>query len=68
MECFSNSYVCFHVEEAERIRLCKGRIFALKNEPEVARDFGLISVNDVSYDCLSEKDGFVILATDGVRH
>ncbi|PON37797.1 Protein phosphatase [Parasponia andersonii] len=75
--------------EAERIRLCKGRVFALKNEPEVARvwlpnsdspglamarafgdfclkDFGVISVPDVSYYRLSVKDEFVILATDGI--
>lgn len=80
----------FHVEEAERIRLCKGRVFALKNEPGVTRvwlpycdspglamarafgdfclkDFGLISVPDVSYYRVSDKDEFVILATDGVR-
>ncbi|KAI4304193.1 hypothetical protein MLD38_039742 [Melastoma candidum] len=75
--------------EAERIRKCKGRIFALHNEPEVARvwlpdndapglamarafgdfclkDFGLISVPEVSCRQLTEKDEFIILATDGV--
>ncbi|KAI4368259.1 hypothetical protein MLD38_016835 [Melastoma candidum] len=75
--------------EAERIRKCKGRVFALHNEPEVARvwmpnndtpglamarafgdfclkDFGLISVPDISIRKLTEKDEFVILATDGV--
>ena len=31
------------------------------------KEFGLISVPDVSYYRLSEKDEFVILATDGVR-
>lgn len=76
--------------EAERIKRCRGRIFALRDEPGVARlwlpnhnspglamarafgdfclkDFGLISVPDVSYRRLSEKDEFVVLATDGVR-
>ncbi|KAI4342872.1 hypothetical protein MLD38_027438 [Melastoma candidum] len=75
--------------EAERIRKCKGRVFALHNEPEVARvwlpdndtpglamarafgdfclkDFGLISVPEVSRRQLTEKDEFIILATDGV--
>ncbi|KAM1142767.1 hypothetical protein EV1_031433 [Malus domestica] len=75
--------------EAERIRLCKGRVFALQNEPEIARvwlpncnspglamarafgdfclkDFGLISVPDISYRRLTEKDEFVVLATDGI--
>ncbi|XAR48357.1 Phosphoprotein phosphatase [Bertholletia excelsa] len=75
--------------EAERIRKCKGRVFSLREEPEVARvwlpnndspglamarafgdfclkDFGLISVPEISYRCLTEKDEFVILATDGI--
>ncbi|OIW20746.1 hypothetical protein TanjilG_21811 [Lupinus angustifolius] len=75
--------------EAERIRKCKGRVFALHDEPEVARvwlpnndspglamarafgdfclkDFGLISVPDVSYRQLTENDEFVVLATDGI--
>ncbi|XP_062108050.1 probable protein phosphatase 2C 33 isoform X2 [Humulus lupulus] len=75
--------------EAERIKRFKGRVFALKNEPDVDRvwlpnsnspglamarafgdfclkDFGLISVPDISYHRLSEKDEFVILATDGI--
>ncbi|XP_061351178.1 probable protein phosphatase 2C 33 isoform X2 [Gastrolobium bilobum] len=75
--------------EAERIRKCKGRVFALQDEPEVARvwlpnndspglamarafgdfclkDFGLISVPEVSYRRLTEKDEFVVLATDGI--
>lgn len=75
--------------EAERIMLCKGRVFALHNEPDVKRvwlpnsnapglamarafgdfclkDFGLISVPDVSYRRLTEKDEFVVLATDGI--
>ncbi|KAL6139345.1 hypothetical protein ACLB2K_064622 [Fragaria x ananassa] len=75
--------------EAERIRKCRGRVFALHDEPEVCRvwlpnndspglamarafgdfclkDFGLISVPDVSYRRLTEKDEFIVLATDGI--
>ena len=75
--------------EAERIRKCKGRVFALQDEPDVARvwlpnndspglamarafgdfclkDFGLISVPEISYRRLTEKDEFIVLATDGV--
>ncbi|OVA06279.1 Protein phosphatase 2C (PP2C)-like domain [Macleaya cordata] len=75
--------------EAERIRRCKGRVFALKGEPDVARvwlpntdgpglamarafgdfclkNYGVISVPDISYRRLSERDEFVVLATDGV--
>ncbi|CAH9122538.1 unnamed protein product [Cuscuta epithymum] len=75
--------------EAERIQKCKGRVFALHDEPEVTRvwlpnadfpglamarafgdfclkDFGLISVPEVSYRRLTAKDEFVILATDGI--
>lgn len=80
----------FHIGEADRIRLSKGRVFALQNEPEIARvwlpninspglamsrafgdfclkDFGLISVPDITYHRITEKDEFVVLATDGVR-
>nr|AAL32574.1 putative protein phosphatase-2C (PP2C) [Arabidopsis thaliana] len=75
--------------EAERIRKCRGRVFALRDEPEVCRvwlpncdspglamarafgdfclkDFGLISVPDVSFRQLTEKDEFIVLATDGI--
>ncbi|XP_019193700.1 PREDICTED: probable protein phosphatase 2C 33 [Ipomoea nil] len=75
--------------EAERIRKHKGRVFALRDEPEIARvwlpntdspglamarafgdfclkDYGLISVPDVSYRQLTERDEFIILATDGI--
>lgn len=75
--------------EAERIRKYKGRVFALREEPEVARvwlpntnypglamsralgdfclkGFGVISVPDISYRRLTEKDEFIVLATDGV--
>lgn len=34
--------------------------FCLKN-------YGIISMPDVSYHCITEKDEFVVLATDGVR-
>ncbi|XP_052177074.1 probable protein phosphatase 2C 33 [Diospyros lotus] len=75
--------------EAERIRKYRGRVFALKDEPEVARvwlpnndspglamarafgdfclkDYGLISVPEISHRYLTEKDEFVVLATDGI--
>ncbi|XP_038974833.1 probable protein phosphatase 2C 33 isoform X1 [Phoenix dactylifera] len=75
--------------EAERIRKCRGRVFALQNEPEVARvwlpnndspglamarafgdfclkDFGLISVPEISYRHITKRDEFIVLATDGV--
>ncbi|KAJ6800478.1 putative protein phosphatase 2C 66 [Iris pallida] len=76
-------------KEAARIHQCRGRVFALQDEPEVARvwlpnsdspglamarafgdfclkDYGLISVPDISYRRLTEKDEFIVLATDGV--
>lgn len=75
--------------EAARIQKFKGRVFALQDEPEVARvwlpnsdspglamarafgdfclkDFGLISIPDVYYHRVTERDEFVVLATDGV--
>ncbi|KAM0063666.1 putative protein-serine/threonine phosphatase [Helianthus debilis subsp. tardiflorus] len=75
--------------EAARIQKFKGRVFALQDEPEVARvwlpnsdspglamarafgdfclkDFGLISVPDIYYHRITDKDKFVVLATDGV--
>ncbi|CAN4096163.1 unnamed protein product [Withania somnifera] len=75
--------------EAERIRKCKGRVFSLQDEPDVARvwmpnsdspglamarafgdfclkNFGVISVPEISYRHLSEKDEFIVLATDGI--
>ncbi|XP_015897452.3 probable protein phosphatase 2C 65 [Ziziphus jujuba] len=75
--------------EAERIKSCEGRVFAVDAEPSVYRiwmpdvdcpglamarafgdfclkDYGLISVPDVSYRKLTDDDEFVILATDGV--
>lgn len=32
------------------------------------KDFGLISVPEISYRRLTEKDKFIVLATDGVEH
>ncbi|CAM0906325.1 unnamed protein product [Alopecurus aequalis] len=75
--------------EAERIKKCRGRVFALQDEPEVPRvwlpfddapglamarafgdfclkDYGVISVPDFFHWSLTEKDQFVILASDGV--
>ncbi|KAL0403375.1 UNVERIFIED_CONTAM: putative protein phosphatase 2C 33 [Sesamum radiatum] len=75
--------------EEERIRKCKGRVFALQDEPDVARvwlpnsnapglamarafgdfclkEFGLISVPEISYRRITDKDKFVVLATDGI--
>ncbi|XP_010459160.1 PREDICTED: probable protein phosphatase 2C 6 [Camelina sativa] len=75
--------------ESARIQKCRGRVFALQDEPEVARvwlpnsdspglamarafgdfclkDYGLISVPDINYHRLTERDQFIILATDGV--
>ncbi|KAK8923890.1 putative protein phosphatase 2C 33 [Platanthera zijinensis] len=75
--------------EAERIKRYKGRVFALQDEPEVARvwlpnydspglamarafgdfclkDYGLISVPDISYRRITNKDEFIVLATDGI--
>lgn len=91
----SLSFLFFHfpprfIGEAERIRRCRGRVFALPAEPDVARvwlpdnnapglamarafgdfclkKYGVISVPDVSYRRLTEKDEFLVLATDGVR-
>ncbi|KZV47659.1 protein phosphatase-2c [Dorcoceras hygrometricum] len=75
--------------EEERIRKCKGRVFALRDEPEVSRvwlpnydspglamarafgdfclkDFGLISVPEIFYRRITDKDEFIVLATDGI--
>ncbi|CAK9214587.1 unnamed protein product [Sphagnum troendelagicum] len=76
-------------KEAERIRQCRGRVFALHDEPEVPRvwlpfddspglamarafgdfclkDYGVIAVPELSYRLLTEKDQFIVLATDGI--
>ncbi|OMO97671.1 phosphatase 2C (PP2C)-like protein [Corchorus olitorius] len=75
--------------EAERIKKCGGRVFALEEEPSVPRvwmpnqncpglamarafgdfclkDHGLSSIPQVSYRRITNKDEFVVLATDGV--
>eukprot|EP00249_Psilotum_nudum_P011685 c23320_g1_i1 orf=2-808(-) len=76
-------------EEAERIRMCRGRVSALQDEPDVHRvwlpdddspglamarafgdfclkDFGLIAVPEITYRRITERDQFIVLATDGV--
>ncbi|KAK1309090.1 putative protein phosphatase 2C 52 [Acorus calamus] len=76
-------------KEAERIRRCKGRVFALQDEPEVQRvwlpfddapglamarafgdfclkDYGVISVPEFSHRVLTERDQFIVLASDGI--
>lgn len=75
--------------EAERIKRCKGRVFALQDEPEVSRvwlpfddapglamarafgdfclkEYGVISIPEVSHRIITEKDKFIVLASDGV--
>ncbi|MCE5166304.1 hypothetical protein HAX54_017212, partial [Datura stramonium] len=75
-------------KEAERIKQCKGRVFALQDEPEVQRvwlpfdnapglamarafgdfcvkDYGVISVPEFSHRVLTERDKFIVLASDG---
>ncbi|XP_060202162.1 probable protein phosphatase 2C 1 [Lycium barbarum] len=76
-------------KEAERIKQCKGRVFALQDEPEVHRvwlpfdnapglamarafgdfcvkEYGVISVPEFSHRVLTERDKFIVLASDGV--
>ncbi|XVE66223.1 hypothetical protein DITRI_Ditri08aG0063200 [Diplodiscus trichospermus] len=75
--------------EAERIKKCKGRVFALQDEPEVPRvwlpfddapglamarafgdfclkKYGVISIPEFSHRSLTERDQFIVLASDGV--
>ncbi|OMO57378.1 phosphatase 2C (PP2C)-like protein [Corchorus olitorius] len=75
--------------EAERIKRCKGRVFALQDEPEVPRvwlpfddapglamarafgdfclkEYGVISIPEFSHRVLTERDQFIVLASDGV--
>ncbi|KAG0587469.1 hypothetical protein KC19_2G166500 [Ceratodon purpureus] len=75
--------------EAQRIKECKGRVFALHDEPEVMRvwlpfdnspglamarafgdfclkDYGVIAVPEVTYRQVTDRDKFIILATDGI--
>nr|GMD36840.1 probable protein phosphatase 2C 52 [Ipomoea batatas] len=76
-------------KEAERIKRCKGRVFALQDEPEVQRvwlpfdnapglamarafgdfclkEYGVISIPEVSHRVLTDRDKFIVLASDGV--
>lgn len=78
------------IGEAERIKRCKGRVFALQDEPEVPRvwlpfddapglamarafgdfclkEYGVISIPEFSHRLLTEKDQFIVLASDGVK-
>ncbi|KAJ0053537.1 hypothetical protein Pint_02200 [Pistacia integerrima] len=75
--------------EAERIKRCKGRVFALQDEPEVSRvwlpfddapglamarafgdfclkEYGVISIPEFSHRTLTDRDQFIVLASDGV--
>jgi len=75
--------------EAERIKRCKGRVFALQDEPEVPRvwlpfddapglamarafgdfclkEYGVISIPEFSHRILTDRDKFIVLASDGV--
>ncbi|KAK4793468.1 hypothetical protein SAY86_023903 [Trapa natans] len=75
--------------EAERINRCKGRVFALEDEPEVPRvwlpfddapglamarafgdfclkEYGVISIPEFSHRALTDRDQFIVLASDGV--
>ncbi|XP_057956207.1 probable protein phosphatase 2C 52 [Malania oleifera] len=75
--------------EAERIKRCKGRVFALQDEPEVPRvwlpfddapglamarafgdfclkEYGVISIPEFSHRTLTDRDQFIVLASDGV--
>lgn len=75
--------------EAERIKKCRGRVFALQDEPEVPRvwlpfddapglamarafgdfclkDYGVISIPEFTHRILTERDQFIVLASDGV--
>jgi serine/threonine protein phosphatase PrpC len=83
------SYWSCDADEAQRIKECQGRVFALHDEPEVMRvwlpfdnspglamarafgdfclkDYGVIAVPEVTYRRLTDRDKFIILATDGV--
>lgn len=79
----------FILGEAERIKRCKGRVFALQDEPEVPRvwlpfddapglamarafgdfclkEYGVISVPEFTHLTLTDKDQFIVMASDGV--
>ncbi|KAK7272359.1 hypothetical protein RJT34_28894 [Clitoria ternatea] len=76
-------------KEAERIKRCRGRVFALQDEPEVPRvwlpfddapglamarafgdfclkEYGVISIPEFSHRLLTDRDQFIVLASDGV--
>ncbi|XP_051135250.1 probable protein phosphatase 2C 52 [Andrographis paniculata] len=76
-------------KEAERIKRCKGRVFALQDEPEVQRvwlpfddapglamarafgdfclkEYGVISIPEFTHRTLTDRDKFIVLASDGV--
>lgn len=78
------------IGEAERIKRCKGRVFALQDEPEVSRvwlpfddapglamarafgdfclkEYGVISIPEFAHRILTERDQFIVLASDGVN-
>ena len=78
------------IGEAERIKKCRGRVFALQDEPEVPRvwlpfddapglamarafgdfclkEYGVISIPEFSHRLLTDKDQFIVLASDGVQ-
>lgn len=88
-KCFRLIYLIFFAGEAERIKRCKGRVFALQDEPEVPRvwlpfddapglamarafgdfclkEYGVISIPEFSHRMLTERDQFIVLASDGV--
>ena len=77
------------IGEAERIKKCRGRVFALQDEPEVPRvwlpfddapglamarafgdfclkEYGVISIPEFSHRQLTDRDQFIVLASDGV--
>lgn len=76
-------------KEAERIKECNGRVFAMRDEPDVSRvwlphdnapglamarafgdfclkNYGVISVPEFARRDLTERDLFIVLASDGV--
>ncbi|KAG9455583.1 hypothetical protein H6P81_000091 [Aristolochia fimbriata] len=76
-------------QEAERIRNSRGRVFALKEEPNIQRvwlpdddmpglamarafgdfmlkSYGIIAIPQMSHYRISDRDEFLVLATDGV--
>ncbi|CAN1220602.1 Probable protein phosphatase 2C 1 [Linum perenne] len=87
--CSGSTAVTIVKQEAERIKRCKGRVFALQDEPEVSRvwlpfddapglamarafgdfclkEYGVISIPEFSHRMLTDRDQFIVLASDGV--